>query len=95
MEALHERREAQRGAARERFAPLRLTLTVLKQPFLSGHEAGYADFMVAGALLWAASVATMPLLEANDPVVGWFERVRDLCGGAGRTSPTHDIVQRE
>ncbi|EYF00996.1 glutathione S-transferase family protein [Chondromyces apiculatus] len=83
-------REKKRDAARASLQPARMTLK--KQPFLSGEQAGYADYIVGGALHWVASIGTLPLLEAGDPLVDWFERLRDLHGGAGRTSPTYALV---
>jgi hypothetical protein len=80
-------------ALRASLGPVRLTLTVQKQAFLAGAEAGFADYIVAGILLWAASVTTMPLLASDDPVLGWFERVRDLYEGLGRTSPTYPLAE--
>lgn len=85
-------REARVPAARESLAPLRLTLAHQGQPFIAGEQAGYADYMAAGVLLWIASIGTLPLLAADDPVVAWFERVRDLHGGLGRSSPMYPIA---
>jgi len=85
-------REQQIDALRASLGPLRLMLTVQGQSFISGDRPGYADYIVVGILLWAASVTTLPLLAHDDPVVEWFERVRDLHGGIGRTSPTYAIA---
>jgi glutathione S-transferase len=85
-------RESRLPAARASLAPLRLMLLHQGQPFIAGAAAGFADYIVAGMLLWIASIGTLPLLTADDPVVAWFERMRDLYGGLGRTGPMHPIV---
>lgn len=89
-------REARVEPARAAFEPVRVLITRLGQPFLSGERAGYADYMLAGFLLWiagiGAGIGTVPLLAAGDPLVDYFERVRDLHGGVGRSSPVGPIA---
>jgi glutathione S-transferase len=92
LEEMSAGREAKLDAARASLEPVRMTLTRQGQAFMSGDKPGYADYITAGALLWVASVATLPLLKEDDPVVGWFERVRDLYDGLGRRWPTNRIV---
>lgn len=84
-------REERLDAARAGFEAVRLTLQG-GGPFLSGERPGYADYTVASFLLWIASVGTVPLLRADDPLLPWFERVRDLYGGLGRTGPVNAIA---
>lgn len=93
LEEVAAEREDKLEALRASFGPVRMTLTFQKQPFLSGEEPGFADYIVAGVLMWAASVSTLPLLVRDDPVLGWFERVRDAHGGIGRTSPTYALAE--
>ena len=58
---------------------------VLKdQPFLSGDQPAYADYALVGAFLWARIVTPLELLQADDPVHGWRERMLDLYDGMGR-----------
>ena len=58
---------------------------VLKeQPFLSGNEAGFADYVLGGAFLWARVVTPLALLQPDDPVHAWRERMLDLFDGMGR-----------
>jgi glutathione S-transferase len=57
---------------------------VKEQPFLAGDHPAYPDYALAGALLWARTVCTLSLLEADDPLHGWRERMLDLYGGMGR-----------
>jgi len=79
--------------ARASFEPVRALLLLAQgQPFFSGERAGYADSMVGGILLWIASIAALPLLRADDALVAYFERFRDLHGGLGRTSPVNALA---
>jgi glutathione S-transferase len=58
---------------------------VLKeQPFLSGEQAGYADYALGGAFLWARVATPLELLLPDDPVHPWRERMLDLFDGMGR-----------
>ena len=58
---------------------------VLKeQPFLCGDQPGYPDYALAGAFLWARVASPFELLQADDPVHGWRERMLDLFDGMGR-----------
>ncbi len=85
-------REDRMEPARAGFEPVRIMLARQGQPFLSGQRAGYADYMMAGLLLWIAGIGTAPLLQAGDPLVDYYERLRDLHGGLGRTSPVGPIA---
>jgi glutathione S-transferase len=69
-------------ALREALAPLRAHLA--KFPFLGGADANFADYIVLGAFIWAGSVATVPPLQADDPLRPYLERGLDLYGGLGR-----------
>jgi len=93
LEAISANREERVDAARESFAPMRLTFVHQKQAFLAGDAPGYVDFMAAGTLLWLASIATLPLFRVDDPVVAWFGRMQDLYGGLGRAHPLYSIVE--
>jgi glutathione S-transferase len=58
---------------------------ILKErPFLCGEHPGYPDYSLAGAFLWARVATPLVLLEADDPVHGWRERMLDLFDGMGR-----------
>jgi len=65
--------------------PLRAMLA--KQPFIGGERPLFADYIVFGPLQWARVISPFPLLAADDPVAGWFERCLDLHGGVGRAMP--------
>ena len=56
-------------------------------PFIAGAAPAYADHVLFGVLQWARVVSTCQVLESDDPVAGWFERMLDAYGGEGRREP--------
>ena len=54
------------------------------QPFLAGHHPAYPDYALAGAFMWACTVSPLALLESDDPIHAWRERMLDLYDGMGR-----------
>jgi len=54
------------------------------QKFLAGEEPAYPDYALAGAFLWARIASPLELLELDDPVSAWRERMLDLFDGVGR-----------
>ena len=55
-----------------------------EQAFLAGDHPAYPDYALAGAFLWARIASPLTLLEADDPVHAWRERMLDLYDGMGR-----------
>ena len=72
-------------AFRKSLDPLRLTLKT--QPYLGGTGPNYADYIVFGGFQWARAVSPFKLLEAEDPVYAWRERLLDAFDGLARKSP--------
>ena len=70
---------------RKSLDPLRLTLKT--QPYLGGARPNYADYIVFGGFQWARAVSPFRLLEADDPVHAWRERLLDAFDGLARNSP--------
>jgi len=70
---------------RKSLDPLRLTLKT--QPYLGGAAPNYADYIVFGGFQWARVVSPFRLLEADDPVHAWRERLLDAFDGLARNSP--------
>jgi glutathione S-transferase len=70
---------------RKSLDPLRLTLKT--QPYLGGAAPNYADYIVFGGFQWARVVSPFKLLEADDPVYAWRERLLDAFDGLARKSP--------
>lgn len=75
-------REDRLPAVRARFEPLRQTLTA--SAFIGGDTPNYADYMAIGVLIWATSVATMPLFAKDEALLPWINRCLDLYNGLGR-----------
>ena len=65
--------------------PLRMVLR--EKPWLSGLNAGAADYIVFGPLQWARCVSPFPLLAQDDPIHAWRERMLDAFGGLARRVP--------
>ena len=66
-------------------APLRSSLKVTG--FLGGEAPNYADYIVFGALQWARCSSPKVLLQAEDPVTQWFEKLLALHDGLGAKAP--------
>lgn len=81
LEAVYDQRDQHVRALRDRLQPLRLTLR--DQPFVGGEEPAYADYIAAGAFIWAGSVATIELLPPEDDLLPWLGRCLALHGGIG------------
>ena len=65
-------------------APVRTLL--LKQPFIGGNMPSFADFILLGAFQWARTISPISLIEQDDPVYIWRERLLDLYGGIARSA---------
>jgi glutathione S-transferase len=67
---------------RQSLAPLRTTLAA--QPYLAGERPAYADYIVFGSFQWPRCISTFALLEPDDPIFAWRERMLDAFDGMGR-----------
>lgn len=72
-------------ALRAALTPARATLE--QQPFLAGGDPAFADYLLFGAFMWARAVSRIELLETDDPVHGWMERLLDAFDGLARRAP--------
>ncbi len=70
------------AAFRQVLEPVRLTLRT--QPYLSGATPLYPDYILFGHFMWARCTSPAALLEPDDPVYQWRERMLDALGGMGR-----------
>ena len=85
LEAVQEDgRKTRVDTFRESLLPVRLVLR--RQAWLGGAAPSYADFIVAGTLMWPRCSSRFAVLADDDPITEWFSRVRDLYGGLGRTA---------
>jgi glutathione S-transferase len=59
------------------------------QPFLSGKNPAYGDYIVFGAFQWARSISPYAVLEKDDSVYAWRDRMLDLYDGLARSVPAY------
>jgi glutathione S-transferase len=85
LEQFCANREARVAGFRQTLEPLRMTLR--SQPFLGGAAPLYPDYIVFGGFQWARTISGFALLEADDPIAAWRERMLDLFGGLARRNP--------
>ena len=85
LERFVEDRLARLVEFQKALTPLR---TVLKdRPFLAGAAPAYADYCVFGMFMWVRCISPVALLEADDPVWSWRERLLDAFDGLARNAP--------
>ena len=75
-------REKGVAAFRAALEPARRVLA--GQPFLSGAAPAYPDYILFGTLMWPRTVSPLELLEKDDIVYAWRERMFDLFDGMAR-----------
>lgn len=86
LEEVTKNRDAEVAGFRSLLEPVRVVLS--KQPWLGGEQPDYADYIVAGSLMWPRCVSRFELLAADDAVSLWFAEVRALFGGLGESART-------
>ena len=57
---------------------------LVQHAFVSGNGPGYADYILFGPFQWARAMSPIRLLEPDDPLFAWRERMLDLWGGYAR-----------
>jgi glutathione S-transferase len=82
IEAFCADRDRRMAAFRQSLQPVRTTLAA--QPYLAGERPAYGDYIVFGGFQWARCISTFPLLEADDPIVPWRDRMLDAFDGLAR-----------
>ena len=85
LEAMAEGRDAARAELKRALYPVRKSVEA--GGFLAGSGPGYADYAVFGAFMWARGVSGFRLLDDDDPVHAWRERMLDLHDAMPRTEP--------
>jgi glutathione S-transferase len=89
LEAVAQEAEAKIPVFRQTLQPVRMTLA--KQPYLGGDTPRYADYILFGAFQWARVISPKQLLEKDDPVGMWRERLLDAHGGLARQSMGYPV----
>ncbi len=84
LQAVQAGREDRVPAFRELLQPIRAVLR--RQDWLGGAGPSYADYIIAGTLMWPRCASRFALLEDNDSVALWLDRVLDLYDGLGRSA---------
>jgi glutathione S-transferase len=59
-----------------------------RQPFISGANAAYADYILFSVFQWARVMSPQELLGPEDPLCRWRERMLELFGSFARNVPT-------
>lgn len=88
--------EAYAGELNQALAALRSAVdpvrpVLIESRFLSGRGPGFADYLLFGAFQWARAMSPVRLLEADDALFGWRERMLDLFGGLARQATGYPI----
>lgn len=87
LEAACADRDKKVLSLRHSIEPLRATFKT--QSFLGGEAPNYADYMVFGGFMWARSTSPFKLLESDDPVALWRDRLLNRFEFA-RLAPGYD-----
>ena len=64
---------------------------LVQNKFVSGHGPGYADYTLFGLFQWARCISPIRLLEPDDPVYAWRERMLDLFDGFARQAKGYPV----
>ena len=74
---------------RKSLDPVRLTLR--SQSFLGGEQPNYADYIVFGPFQWARAISGFQLLQPDDAIYAWREKLLDAFGGMARKSAGYNF----
>ncbi len=86
LETIVAGRETRVAAFQSLLLPARRVLA--RASWLGGDAPDYADYILAGTLMWPRCVSRFPVLAADDPVAAWFGRVLALFDGLGAKAKT-------
>src|SRR5215475_3453098 len=85
LETVAADRPSNVSALGKALAPMRQALK--EREFLSGESPGYADYCVFGMFMWARCCSAARLLDEDDPVFLWCERLLNAFDGLARSAP--------
>jgi glutathione S-transferase len=88
LEELNADLEANIREFRRSLGPIREILRL--QHWISGTSPGYADYIVFGEFQFARCLTRIDLLEENDPVHEWRQRMIGLYDGLANSAPVFD-----
>ncbi len=78
IEEVAAKRESYLAAFKAAVVPIRASLQT--QAFIAGPGPTYADHIVFGALKWGVMTSPVPLLEADDPITLWMNKLLETYG---------------
>ncbi len=84
LESVQSGREDRLAAFRDALLPIRMVLR--RQDWLGGSGPSYADYIIAGTLMWPRCASRFALLDDNDSVAAWLDRMLDLHDRLGRSA---------
>ena len=58
---------------------------------VGGAAPGFADYILFGAFQWGRAASPARLLEPDDPMYAWRERMLDLHGGIARNAVGYPV----
>ena len=82
LEVLAAKRDEEIERVRKLMNPFRVCLRA--QPFLSGQQPAYADYVLFSLFQWVRLVSAFPLIEETDQLASWQARMLDVHGGLAR-----------
>jgi len=85
LEQFCANRDARIGGFRQTLEPLRMMLK--SQPFVGGASPLYPDYIVFGGFQWVRTISDFALLDDDDPIAAWRDRMLDLFEGLARKNP--------
>jgi glutathione S-transferase len=83
LEEIQGQRDQVRPALNRSFRPLNALLK--EQDFICGAAPAYGDYIVFGAFQWVRSISPHVIIESDDPIHAWRERMLDLYDGLARS----------
>jgi glutathione S-transferase len=83
--------DPKKAAADLRTALLPVRQQLVQAPYICGQAPAFADYILFGAFQWARAVSPQRLLEPDDPVYAWRERMLDLYGGLARSAKGYEV----
>jgi glutathione S-transferase len=83
--------DPKKAVAELRTVLLPVRQALVQQPFVSGNAPAFADYILFGPFQWARAMSPQRLLEPDDPVYAWRERMLDLHGGVARRAKGYPV----
>jgi glutathione S-transferase len=89
LEEIQGQRAQVQPALNRALQPLRATLK--ERDFVCGDAPAYGDYLVFGAFQWVRSISDYAMIETDDPIHGWRERMLDLYDGLARSVTAYPV----